>query len=253
MCGCPALRRAERAVVLANIMSRPPSVAQLLKRAGLSKRPRPAPPAKQERSAHRGPTPSSTSVEGNCNKGKKRAVAPATGSSTTSDNLKRGIGSDDGDLVDDKIAALERELQSSSDSDSEDEEDSGSGSEGIPGTDGDRHDPSVAGGSSRRNGSITHKLVSPLDAEKIQPLPQHLLPLPGCGVSKKSKKPEDLPPKKARKKRKRDGAEKEADGGGSGVSAGLAGVVKELLANYEARSSERVPFYCRVCKFQGDR
>ncbi|CAM9308309.1 unnamed protein product [Sphacelaria rigidula] len=253
MCGCPPVTRAKTVVVLENSMSRPPSVSQLLKRAGLSKRPRPVPPAKQERSAHHGLTASSTSAEGNCNKGKKRAAAPAAGSSTISDGLVRCIGEEDKDLVDDKIAALERELRSSSDGISGDGEDSGSGSESSSGTDEDRDDASAAGRGSKHNGGSTHKLVSPLDAEKIQPLPRHLLPLPGCGVSKKSKTSGDVPPTKASKKRRRDGADKNADGGGPGVSAGLEGAVKELLANYEARSSERVPFYCRVCKFQGDR
>ncbi|KAG5188387.1 hypothetical protein JKP88DRAFT_136613, partial [Tribonema minus] len=33
--------------------------------------------------------------------------------------------------------------------------------------------------------------------------------------------------------------------------SGLEGAVNELLANYEAKSAERIPYYCRVCKFQG--
>ena len=36
----------------------------------------------------------------------------------------------------------------------------------------------------------------------------------------------------------------------SRVSSGLRDAVKEVLAEYQPRSSERIPFYCRVCAVQ---
>ncbi|CAN0581161.1 unnamed protein product, partial [Ectocarpus sp. 12 AP-2014] len=128
--------------------------------------------------------------------------------------------------VDDQIAALERELKGADDSSSDAESSSSDDDSAV--SEEDR-------GAGRERGRVA-KLVSPLEAEKIEPLPAHLLPRPGCGVHKD-------------KKKKKPSA---AVGATAlpGPSQGLDSAVKELLANYEARSSERVPFYCRVCKFQ---
>ncbi|CAM9113257.1 unnamed protein product [Discosporangium mesarthrocarpum] len=119
--------------------------------------------------------------------------------------------------IDDKIAALERDLQQASES---------SNSSGIS-----SDSEAETYGSDDSSGERPSKLVSSLSKERIEPLPLHLLPTPGCGMPKdrkKSKRSSPTPP-----------------------TSGLEMAVKDLLANYEARSSERVPFYCRICKFQG--
>ncbi|CAM9110362.1 unnamed protein product [Choristocarpus tenellus] len=118
------------------------------------------------------------------------------------------------DHIDSKIDELERELQHFSD---------------TSGIDSD------SGGSEKSSEEDIHsKFLPTLSKERIEPLPSHLLPAKGCGIRKDTK----------RKKPKRLKSEKPSQ-------SGLEGAVKELLSNYEARSSERVPFYCRVCKFEG--
>ncbi len=153
-----------------------------------------------------------------------------------------------GEAVDEKIAALERELNGGDGSSSEEESGSSnamSGSEDDDEGDGRSRSRYRDEGSGNGDGEPT-KLVSPLEAEKIQPLPAHLLPRPGCGLPKvvKKKKPKVV---------RADAASAAAALSGPSRSQGLDSAVKELLANYEARSSERVPFYCRVCQFQGER
>ena len=174
-----------------------------------------------------------------------------------------GVGSSSGaaagKAVDDQIAALERELQgSSSGSSSGSSEDSSSDEESLSSTSGGEDTDHGRERSEQANSASTTsssrerrrqlKLVSPLEAEKIEPLPAHLLPRPGCGLPKANSKKKPKKPK---------GGPKGGDGGVDGTapapSQGLHSAVKELLANYEARSSERVPFYCRVCQFQGQR
>lgn len=146
-----------------------------------------------------------------------------------------GVGKAEAVAVDDQIAALERELEGNSSSGSSSGDDSSDDDDSITDADildrGSRKRPRVA------------KLVSPLEAEKIEPLAPHLLPRPGCGITKIAKKKKKERPKKA------PGVVEATPGS----SQGLDSAVKELMANYEARSSERVPFYCRVCQFQGDR
>lgn len=211
-------------------MSRPPTMSQLLKRAGLAKRPRPGRSTIDVASKASKP-PSSTMLA--------RVKVEIKTEQGDGDVREEGIGG--GNAVDDQIAALERELGSGSDSSSDDDSLSSTGSEDSedgPGT----HESETAGGHQRGL-----KFVSPLAAEKIKPLPSHLLPRPGCGVSKANK-----PAKKA-KKRPKIAAEASADASAPRPSRGLDIAVKELMANYEARSSERVPFYCRVCKFEGSR
>lgn len=209
-------------------MSRPPTMSQLLKRAGLAKRPRIDPSSKQKVKKARPRSNGAAAVDGS--REDRAGVAVEAEDEGLSD-IRSGATADE--AVDDQIAALERELNGGDDSSSDEESSSSSGSENSSGDTSDDDN----------NGEPT-KLVSPLEAEKIEPLPAHLLPRPGCGVPKVVKKKK---PKIAR-------AEVDAAAAaGPSQSKGLDSAVKELLANYEARSSERVPFYCRVCQFQGDR
>ncbi|CAB1114401.1 unnamed protein product [Ectocarpus sp. CCAP 1310/34] len=210
-------------------MFRPPTMSQLLKRAGLAKRSRPA-----GRGVDATPSPANQSNN------KRQRVDGGSSRQHASEEEEEeeeegGSRSENGAsakdvTVDDQIAALERELKGA-DVSSSDAESSISSDDDNAGSKEDR-------GAGQERGRAT-KLVSPLEAEKIEPLPAHLLPRPGCGVHKDNKK-----------KKKPSAAV--GTTALPGPSQGLDSAVKELLANYEARSSERVPFYCRVCKFQGD-
>lgn len=244
-------------------------MSQLLKRAGLSKRSRmgrstgpgsvdPDSLSKQKHSKRNSTRKSvnNTNKNRNTKRQDKDDKDDNDGDDDGDDNYKNnntekettkdadaGGGSVRSAAVDDRIEALERELEGngnssnssndeSSSSEGSEDEDDGSGGEDSRSTD-DRQRREL-------------KLSSALQAEKIEPLPAHLLPRPGCGITKASKST------KKPKKRPRDGGEAIAAQGPE-QSRGLESAVKELMANYEARSSERVPFYCRVCKFQGER
>lgn len=223
-------------------MSRPPTMSQILKRAGLAKRSRPARAAAQadvpssKRTKKRGkPRDDATDEDEKEEEGKSEEKQEGGPGRKRASNLGVAAGED---AMDDRIEALERELEVGSGSSSSDdggsistqsEDDEGSGEDEHNGDDGKRR---------------VFKLGSPLEADKIQPLPAHLLPRPGCGVSK-AKKPGKKGPKRPRVAASSQSA--------PGPSQGLESAVKELMTNYEARSSERVPFYCRVCQFQGGR
>lgn len=227
-------------------------MSQLLKRAGLSKRPRvgrPTPNSKQQQSK----TKRSTAVVDVAGGGRED-LGSSEGEDEGEEGRGRGTtsGAAGGVAVDDQIAALERELEGDGDSSSDEESSSSEGSENDDRSDDDDEDDTGTGTVDRKRRRLL-KLVSPLEAEKIEPLPAHLLPRPGCGVQKASskKKPKK---KKGPKVDKAPGVPAGAAGATTpGPSRGLDSAVKELMANYEARSSERVPFYCRVCQFQGDR
>lgn len=247
------------AVVVVFNMSRAPSISQLLKQAGLVRRPRAGrPPAAASGTRTRGrkrsrlgdTIDSGSTGDSNVVNDKGEEKEEEGNGETASSTLGSG---DSG--IDDQIAALERELEGGStginasgsdDSDDSDEDGDSSGSERE-----DHDEPSENG--TRSNGVANgrkkraHKIVSPLDSEKIQPLPAHLLPRPGCGVAKSNKS------LKKSKKRPRVDVDTPSGSATPGPSRGLDSAVKELMANYEARSSERVPFYCRVCQFQGER
>jgi Zinc-finger of C2H2 type len=137
---------------------------------------------------------------------------------------------DEEDDLDAQIAALERQL--GVDSSGSPGEDGSSSSSADDDDDIDEKQPPAA----KRKQQQPAKLVSELlEKDRIQPLPPTLLPLPGCGVPKAAKR-----------------AAKQKAAPARPLSSGLESAVRELLANYEPKSAERIPFYCRVCKFQGD-
>jgi cell division septum initiation protein DivIVA len=138
--------------------------------------------------------------------------------------------------IDDEIKRLENELaDGSSDSDSSDSGDDepsdnrsrkvrfgGESIKVIPSNkpSRDQSEPSVI-------------CLSAVSEERIVPLPTASLPT----ISKKRSSSDDAA-RKAKKKKK------------SIVSDGLQEAVKEVLSGYVARSSEKLPFYCRVCAKQ---
>jgi hypothetical protein len=74
--------------------------------------------------------------------------------------------------------------------------------------------------------------LSKFAKDRIESLPTTALPMPGRYNPRDGMK-------RAKKKR-------------PAVSSGLREAVKEVLNGYKARSSERLPFYCRVCAKQYD-
>ena len=79
--------------------------------------------------------------------------------------------------------------------------------------------------------------------ERITPLPPTLLPGAEC----------KLPVESARKRSKVNDRVAKRVGGESGRRrvSGLDATVVEMLRNYQPSSSERRPFWCRICRYQG--
>ena len=120
---------------------------------------------------------------------------------------------DSGGDIDDEIARLERELME----EGNDSDDSGSSSE-------DETSDTKKDG----NGAILS--LSSYADDKIETLPSACLPVPGKYSLKKKKKSKSPQP--------------------PAVKSGLQKAVEEVLSGYTARSSEKIPFYCRFCSKQ---
>lgn len=139
--------------------------------------------------------------------------------------------------IDDEIKRLENELAGSSDSDSSsDSDDDDVSPDNRPrkvrfGGETVKEIPSNKPSRDPTEPSVI--CLSAVSEERIVPLPTASLPT----ISKKRSSSDDLA-RKARKKQK------------AIVSDGLQEAVKEVLSGYVARSSERLPFYCRVCAKQ---
>lgn len=97
------------------------------------------------------------------------------------------------------------------------------------------------------------KLVSAIDSEeKIVPLGKEFLPGVQCSKSKKFSRQKPDSTKDITKRIRFNESDVSALDQHSGkASSGLEATVRELLRNYEPASLEKRPFYCRVCKFQG--
>lgn len=135
--------------------------------------------------------------------------------------------------IDDEIERLEAELNDSVgvDSESDDDESARDG------------DTSMGALSEEREESRIISL-SKVAEDRIPALPKSYLPLPQCKRTLKI----DLEmngddDSSDRKKRKRDDQTTQP-------GDGLKAAVREVLGGYVARSSERLPFYCRVCAKQ---
>jgi hypothetical protein len=139
--------------------------------------------------------------------------------------------------LDDKIRQLEEELANDvDDEDKEDQDDSSmeeDGEDSHP-SDDERDIPILS--------------LSALADDRIEALPTSLLPQ--APTKKRSFHPEDddgTPKSKKRSKIKKREKDNELE-----VSDGLRAAVKEVLSGYVARSSEKLPFYCRFCAKQYD-
>jgi hypothetical protein len=121
-----------------------------------------------------------------------------------------------GDDMDDEIARLEKELMDGMN----DSDDSESSSE---------EDVADEGSNSNDNPAILS--LSSFADDRVKSLPTTCLPVPGkYSLTKKRKgKKSNQPPQ---------------------VKSGLQLAVEEVLGGYTARSSEKIPFYCRFCSKQ---
>jgi len=142
--------------------------------------------------------------------------------------------------IDEEIKRLEAELADTSDSDSDsdsDDDDLSSGSESVKRYSSQQASSvKIKDSSSSTSGGVL--VLSTCAEDTINPLPEELLPkckskkLKIDSISseiKESKQPNTRSP------------------GAGGVNDGLRKAVEEVLSGYVARSSERIPFYCRVC------
>jgi hypothetical protein len=139
----------------------------------------------------------------------------------------------EGDL-DDEIKRLEAELEESSDSSGDD---SSSFSDSCDSDDDESMNRRQNEGKAATDKSSSKDAViclSSCASETIKPLDKTLLP--AC-KSKKLKIDRDDEHQNVREKNYSE-------------RNGLRDVVKEVLAGYQPRSSERIPFYCRVCAVQ---
>lgn len=100
--------------------------------------------------------------------------------------------------------------------------------------------------------------LSAVAHERIDPLPSHVLPGSKSRRLKIDKVEELLPTATVdnraieggqRRLRKKIRREQEL---GADDKSNMLAVVQEMMAGYVARSSERIPFYCRVCQVQSE-
>lgn len=117
-----------------------------------------------------------------------------------------------------------------------------------------------------KSGNVV-KYVSALSSERIEPLKRELLPAADCGSSKNKRHQESggaATTKRKRvikfadenKERRHESPDRQTDkprrsGETNRSDSGMEKTIKELLNNYEPSSANRLPFWCRVCKFQG--
>jgi hypothetical protein len=138
--------------------------------------------------------------------------------------------------IDEEIKRLEAELADTSDSDSDDDDDLSSGSESVQRFSSQQTSyVKIKGTSSSTTGGVL--ALSTCAEDTINPLPEDLLPK--C----KSKKLKIDSIGSDFKELKQPNTTL----GAGGVNDGLRKAVEEVLSGYVARSSERIPFYCRVC------
>lgn len=130
---------------------------------------------------------------------------------------EESIETDGGD-IDDEIARLEKELMNDSD------DDSGNSSE--------EDDDDSNASPTNNNGDSGILSLSTYADDRVETLPSACLPVPGKYSLTKKKGGKSKSPQQPE------------------VKSGLQKAVEEVLGGYTARSSERIPFYCRFCAKQ---
>ncbi|KAG7371453.1 zinc-finger double-stranded RNA-binding protein [Nitzschia inconspicua] len=140
--------------------------------------------------------------------------------------------------IDDEIARLERELaqyddEDDSDDDSDDNEQT--------------HTQSVV----QDNPEPTVLSLSKFSDDRVEHLPEEALPIPGRYHPNNNTDSTTKKKKSQKRKREPSSTTEETERTGNKMD-GLQQAVKEVLEGYQARSSERLPFYCRYCAHQFD-
>ena len=136
--------------------------------------------------------------------------------------------------LDEQIALLENSLESDDDSDIE-----------------DSYENIIA--QKDENGNIV-KFLSASNFERIQPLPKEYLPdLPPPSNIKRRKSIENNDePKLKKKKRKKEKNDDGISNDEEKPQNGLEATYREMMRNYQPLSGEKIPFYCRICRFKGE-
>jgi hypothetical protein len=139
------------------------------------------------------------------------------------------------DNIDNEIQRLEAELAQG---DNDDDDSNSSSSSSDDDSSDDHHqeedDPS---------GVLRLSALDP-DKDRIESLPGHLLPVARNSHKRILRNNDDDTTKSTKKQKTKSSSTS------SSPSSGLAAAVKEVLNGYVARSSEKLPFYCRVCQTQ---
>ena len=149
--------------------------------------------------------------------------------------------------LEEQIAALEKFADSSSSSDSSDGSDEESDDDAVP-----------AGHELDGSGNVV-RMVSSLSNERIAPLPKSMLPSSDCGPGSKIKQKSAAPPKKRAIRFADEGEDasssskrtKSSSSSSSSALNGMEATIKDMLRDYKPTSSEKKPFWCRICRFQG--
>jgi len=178
---------------------------------------------------------------------------------TSTTNSKKREGDAD---IDDEIKRLEAELEGGSDSDSDSDSSSNSESDNDNDNDETSH---ISQGRRKRIRFGKDTILNPQDAvkeksseksgegvisisecatETIAPLPKAALP---TSKTKKLKVDAEFVAKEKERRKRKNMNEDDTQ-----VNEGLRAAVKEVLSGYVARSSEKIPFYCRVCPHQSE-
>jgi hypothetical protein len=155
------------------------------------------------------------------------------------------------ETIDEEIERLERELANDDDDDDDDDDDSNDS------CDSEQDDDSTSLDQSGHNDQ--QEKLQPQDGvilalsefakDRVQHLPPSALPKPGRYKSDTV----TITEKVKSKKRKREPTSNNSEQAGKAPPAAVSGLeqaVQEVLNGYQARSSERIPFYCRFCSQQ---
>ena len=190
--------------------------------------------------------------------------ASTTPSSSANQNVKLSS-------LDEQIALLESSIQSSSrgpygsDDDSIDYDDDDDNGHSIS-----LNEPTVPTLITEKDehGNIT-KFISQSNLDRIASLPKAYLPEPQLRKHRNNddddhKEKANLKKQKKRKKDSIDGSTSNSISSSGGTTnidlsnpptknglSGLESTIREMLRNYQPLSGDKIPFYCRICRYQG--
>lgn len=165
--------------------------------------------------------------------------------------------------LDEQIAILERSLQSSSSSQNGSDDDNIGGSYDDDSSESvtidDVDDESAIITEKDEFGNVI-KFVSKSNLDRIKSLPKAYLPEPPQRRKHKNDHDDDDSQNekanrkklKKQKKQKKDGIDNKAtETDPKNTLNGLESTIREMLRNYQPLSGDKIPFYCRICRYQG--